>query len=1060
MICGLLFLIPLGTFAQTKEITGTVTGSDGIPIPGVNMFLKGTSRGTSTNFDGEYSITVPQEGATLVFSYVGFKKQEVAVGEQNVINVSLEEQTNALDEVVVIGYGQEEREDLIGAVSTVQGESIERQQVASFEQALIGQVSGVQFRENGGPDGGPELIIRGLSTFGNNTPLYVVDGFIIGTNVGEQRDNYILNAINPADIESISILKDAASKAIYGSRAAAGVVIITTKKGAFNQKPTITFGSNLGIQSVPDYEAPPTLNAQELYEYQLDFYDDIDFYPNINLGPAQQNQRAFLLGLEDIGPNTNWWELITRDALVENYNIGVQGGTNQSRYNISLATQEREGVLKNTDFTRYSFNFNFNTQISKKLQLGLNIAPTRTIGTGTGTNSNSGDFRIYSVPALAYWTDPTAENRDEDGELIPVAQGNLIWRTRNANPLAKLELREAERRNDLYRISGFLDYEILDGLKFRTFPQVQIIDRRITLFTPSRLPGDNLFVNPLGTQRASASVDESNFVNAIWENTLTYNKRLGSDKKHSVNALAGYILEHRESRTARAASNFLVDEEIQLPSASNSVEPQNFTGGSGGEANALITYMGRLNYDFDQRYYLTATVRVDGSSKFGLNNQYALFPSAGVAWRVSNESFFKSIKETFSELKLEAGYGVSGNNNIGNYVYQGSVGVNQDYNFGGVNAPGATVSGLPNFDTVWEESNETNFGIDLGFFNNRIFLGADYYRINTTDFLFPRELPIVSGFGSVIDNLGEIRNEGFEIEFKAEIIQKQDFNWYVGFNFFTNENEVIDVPQELGFFFPAGSGMSGINITEVREGQALGIFRGLEVTGLFTQEDLDNPDQPKYPGDDQEVGSLKFKDQLTIDTDGDGIPDQADGVLNKQDVAIIGDPNPDFVFGFNTRINYKNLDFSITADGAIGQQILPGQNQYLWNQDDGQFNIDRAILDRFRPGDDPTTKVFPGTGSIQSRRFFRTPNTLWIQDADYFWIRNITLGYRLQDKVFEKLFNSARIYVSAQNPFLFTEYEYGAPTVNRAADVSAVRNVDNGAYPLSRTITVGFDVTF
>ncbi len=1054
-----------------RSVNGTVVNQDGVLLPGVNVLVKGTQIGASTDFDGNYSIQVPSDKATLIFSYVGFVIQEIMVRARKTINVTMIEEATSLEQIVVIGYGQQKRTELIGAVSTVQAENIENHQVATFEQALIGQVSGVQFRENGAPDGGPQLTIRGVSTFGNNNPLYVIDGFPLGTNAGDQQDNYILNSLNPADIESISVLKDAASKAIYGSRASNGVIIITTKKGKKNTAPMISFGTNVGIQSIPEYESPDVLTAKELANYTLEVLEDQEA-AGFALGGRQLTARDNInaaLAARELETGNDWFDLITRDAIVKNYNISASGGGERSRYGGSIAYQDREGTVLNTSFKRYSLNFNFDTDITKHLKWGLNFAPTRSTATGGGVVSGAENSSFYSALALANWTDPSAPLFDVDGRLTGVTEGVSLFRSRNANPVTALLEREAERRSDLIRIGTFLELELLPGLKAKTYGSLQKIDRRNTGFTPARLPGRTIFANPLGQQRDIAGVFELSALNWVLENTLNYSKRFGSNQRHDLKLLAGFTAERRETTTTSINSDELVDAEVQLPSSGNSQDPEDFTGSSNYEGQALTSLIGRLDYNFDDRYFLTTTIRRDGSSKFGEDNRYGNFPAFGAAWRVSNESFFEPLRSVISELKLEGGYGISGNNsNIGNYRYQGRVGIqsptfNVDYAFGDSNAPGAAVSVLPNLIVGWEETRETNFGIDLGLFQNRIVVSADYYDTRSIDFLFPQNLPGVSGFDGVIANQGEIQNKGYELELTARIIDKTDFNWTMSFNYTTNKNEVIDIPQDSGFFFPVNSVVSvvdgqGINITEIREGQPLGLFRGFNVTGLFTQEDLDNPDIAKYPG--AVVGSLKFEDIPTIDTDGDGIPDQADGVLRPNDLTIIGDPNPDFIFGFSTRINYKSIDLSITGDGAVGQDVFLAQNQYLWNQDDGQFNIDRRLLDRYRPGDDPSTTIIPGTGSFRSRTFFRSPNSLWVQGADYLWIRNITLGYRLKGNLFKDMFRSARIYISAQNPFLFTEYEYGSPTVNRSTDNAAVRNVDNGAYPVARTVSFGFDISF
>ncbi|XLS29633.1 SusC/RagA family TonB-linked outer membrane protein [Flavobacteriaceae bacterium M23B6Z8] len=1057
MINMVFFLLSFAGLAQDRTITGQVT-TNGNPLPGVNVVVKGTSIGQNTDFDGNYTIQVPENSNTLVFSYVGFNTQEITIGDQTVINVSMTENVTALEDVVVIGYGTRKREDLIGAVSAVKAEAIQRQQVNTFQEALIGQVSGVQFRQNGAPDGGPEVVIRGVASLGNNTPLYVVDGFPLGNSaaIASQRDNFILSAINPDDIESISVLKDASAKAIYGSRASNGVVIITTKQGQAG-KSTFSFTSRVGIQSIPEFEKPDVLNARELYQYQLDFYDDKEA-DGLPLGGLQRNQRAFLLGLapEDIGPDNDWFDLISRDAFVKDYNVSVRGGSETVKYFVSAALQNREGTLINTDSRRYTINANVDIDIKDNLRLALNFAPTRTIATGGRTDGGAGNFQVYNAVTLAAWTDPTAPLFDEDGELTGVTQGKLIYRARNLNPVTLLTEREDRRRTNQMRTSMALEWDLLPNLTFKTSGLLQYTDRRNNNFTPSRFPGNSLNPSFLGTQQASASVFTQNQFNWVFANTLEYRKVF--NEKHDVDVFLGYTLEKRRATSTRVSSSNLADEDIRLPSASNSVEPTDFTGNASTDSNALISYIGRVNYAFDNRYYITGTVRTDGSSRFGAGNRYATFPSVAAAWRISNESFFEGLRGTISDLKIEGGYGTSGNNGLGNYQAQGSITPGQDYVFGGSNAPGVDVNGLPNLNARWEETQETNFGIDLGLFKNRLYLSADYYNINSVDFLAFRPLPNTSGFDGVIDNTGEINNKGFEIELKWDIFRKQDFRWTANFNYSQNRNEVVDLIQEEGFLFPNGSNIAGINFTEVREGQPIGLFRGLKVTGLFTQEDIDDPNVAKYPG--AIVGSLKFEDQLTVDTDGDGVPDQADGRLNNQDVTIIGDSNPDFVFGFSTQLNYKDFDFSVTLDGQVGADIFYAQTQVLFNQNDGQFNVDRTLLQRYRPGDDPTTKKIPGVGSNNSQQFLRRPNSLNVHNSDYLWIRNITMGYTFKGKDFEKYFSSLRLFASIQNPILFTNYEYGSPTVNRAGDNSLVRNVDYGAYPIARTLTFGLNATF
>ncbi len=1063
MVTGNTISVKLEKRAEQKKlripqrtVSGTIADQEGVPLPGVNVLVKGTQIGASTDFDGNYAIQVPNDTSVLVFSYVGFVNQEVTVGTRNTINIALQEEATSLEQIVVIGYGQRRRADLVGSVSTVQAENIGNQQVNTIEQALIGQVAGVQFRDNGAPDGGPNIVVRGLASLGNNTPLYVVDGFPIGNNVGSQRDNFALSAIDPNDVQSISILKDASAKAIYGARASNGVIIITTKKGKRGAKPVITFSSNVGIQSIPEYEKPDVLNATELAQFTLNALEDQEAAGRA-LGGLQQNARTRITGLLEsgaLGEGNDWFDLISRDGIVQNYSIGITGGGENSRYSVTTSLQNREGTLINTSIKRFYVNANLDINIKENLKFGFNVNPTQTFATGGRTDGAAANFDVYNAVTLSAWTDPTAPVFEDNGRLTGVTQGDLIYRSENINPVTLLTERKDERLTRRLRMGTFLEWEFLPGLSFKTDGSFQYTDRRFETFTPSRFPPNQLNVDVDGSGIARSDVRTQGGLSWLFANTLNYKKIIGN---HKIDLLAGYTLEKREGVSQRSISRNVVDENILLPRSNNTFSPEDFEGRASTDGNSLESLIGRIDYSFDDRYYITATVRRDGSSRFGVDTRYGNFWALGGAWRVSSESFFEPLQNIFSDFKIDAGFGISGNNTIGNYEAQGSISVD-NYTFGGSNAPGVFPNQVPNVLAEWEESEETNIGVDLGFFNNRIYISADYYDITSKGFLARVPLPSTSGFGGVSDNTGEINNKGFEIDLSLKLIDKKDFQWTANFNFSKNENEVIDLVQERGFFFPSNSSSAGINITEVREGQSIGLFRGYNVTGLFTQDDLDNPEVAKYPG--AIVGSIKFEDIPTIDTDGDGIPDEADGVLRDNDVTIIGDANPDFVYGFSSRVNYKDLDFSVTLDGAQGGDVLFAQGQALLNQQDGRFNVERVLLDQFRPGDDPTTKTIPGSGSTNSRLYFRRSNTLNVQDASYLWVRNITLGYTLKGDAFKRYFKNARIYASVQNPFLITGYDYGSPTTNRAGDNALVRNVDYGAYPISRTYTMGVNVTF
>ncbi|WP_179021779.1 SusC/RagA family TonB-linked outer membrane protein [Winogradskyella forsetii] len=1042
---SLFSLLAFSVHAQQSDnsVTGSVTDDSGLPIPGVNVYIEGTTLGTQTDFDGRYQLNVNSMDAEITYSYLGYKTQKIAIDGKTEINVVLVEDIETLQDVVVIGYGSRKREDLTGAVSTIKSDGISEQPITSFEQALSGQVSGVQLRQNGAPGGGPSILVRGVaSTGGNNAPLYVVDGIPLG-NTNSQRDNFVLSSIDPNSIESISVLKDASAKAIYGSRASNGVIIVTTKRGKIG-KPTITFGTSTGFQVIPEFEKPDVLNAEELRRFRIESFQDRLFSVGA-LGPNETAELDRLIALGDLGEGTNWFDEITRSAPFTQYNIGVNGGSENVRYNISTNYTDQEGTLINTSFKRYSIRANIDINVTDKIRFGLNLAPTQTIGTGGRTDAGSDNFNIFDAVPLTRWSDPSASVYREDGTLTNVANGNLI-EFYNVNPVYLLTAREDNRRTNQLLAGSFIEVDIIEGLTAKTFGSIQYTDRRNTSFQPSDFPAAGaLQPNLSGTRQASASISELTNFNWIWENTLTYSTTISED--HKIDALVGFTMENRRFDNTSISAVNLIDESITIPSFGNT-DPENinnFSGGGGAGENSLISLIGRLDYSFKNKYYLTATIRRDGSSLFGANTRYGNFPSVAAAWRISNESFWESLKNTVSEFKLEGGYGISGSNaNIGNFTAQGQINAGPDYVFGGQLAPGSAVSVLPNSLLTWEESKELNLGVDLGFFNNKIFLGIDYYDIESEGFLAGLPLPSTSGFGSILTNLGSIENKGIEIELQFKnILGSKDFQWDANFNFTRNRSKVLNLAAQSGFI---RQGVIARAFTETRVGEEVGLYRGFNVTGLFTQAEIDDPNVPKYPGAVE--GSLKFED-------GNG-----DGVLgDEEDFVIIGNPNPDFNYGMVHSFRYKNLDLRVVLTGVVGNQIFNGTNQYNGNQD-GVFNVDRRQLERWRPGDDPTTTTIPGTASERSRQVFRLPNSLSVDDADYLWVRNITLGYTLSGDNIGNVFQNARIYTSIQNPFLFSEYDQGNPEINRSGDSALVQNVNYGSYPISRIITLGFNVTF
>ena len=1024
---------------QERIITGKVLDENGEPLPGANVLVKGTSIGTVSDVDGNYTLSIPDDATVLVFSFVGYTTEEIEISGQSIINTTLYPDITTLTEVVVIGYGEEQKKDLVGAVSQIESRQIEELPITTFEQALSGQISGLQIRQTGLPGGGPEVLIRGIGSIGtSNAPLFVVDGFPLG-NADNKSDNFVLGSISPDEIESISVLKDATSKAIYGSRAAGGVIIIKTKQGK-KGRPKIAFNSYVGIQEIPDYEKPDVLNATELAQFQQErIIDNIRVLEGRE--PTEEDIPEQFRNPERYGEGTNWFDEITRTAAQQNYNISITGGNDNVQYAVTASYLDQEGTLINTDFKRYNFRANVNVKINDKIRYGISIAPSHAIRNISGAISGTGQFSVYSALASSYWADPSATVNNPDGTLANTTLGELLP-FYTASPVAQLTQTFGKARTNQVLLSNFLQVEFIPGLTAKSTLNVFYTDRRTRSFRPSFLPGQNLTPNVNGSGVATAGITDLANFNFINENTLTYERTIRED--HSITGLVGVTFEDRQSESTTVSSRNILDESLIIPASGNTAQDNvaNFTGGGGFEGNALLSFISRLNYSFRDKYYFTVAYRRDGSSRFGEDVRFANFPAASAAWRISSEGFFQNsgLYNVISELKLEVGYGLTGNNGIGNFQAQGRVD-RADYVIGGEQVLGNFVSSVPASETTWEVSEQLDIGLDVGLFTNKFNIGIDLYRTESRDFLTSLPLPRTTGFASILDNSGTIINKGIEVEIgTTDLVRSGKFTYDVNMNFTRNINEVVEIDNTL---FRGAAG-NGTQFTITQEGEPVGQFYGLVVTGLFTEEEINDPDVPKYAG--AQVGSIKY-----LDVDGDGRLEQF------EDYDVIGDPLPDLLFGMTHNFRYDNFDLRIVMSGALGQQIFELRREVMSNFD-GVFNLHSEVKDRYRPGDDPTTKRIPTTVGQTNR--WRIPSSSSVFDASYLFVRNITLGYNLPRGQFGNFLTSARIYASVQNPVVFSEYDRGNPEIGRVGDNALVRNVNNGQYPISRVYTLGFNVTF
>jgi TonB-linked SusC/RagA family outer membrane protein len=1034
--------VGLAQQANLQTITGTVLDELDQPLPGASVQVKGTTRGMVTDIDGNFTVQAATTD-TLLISFLGYEALNIPVGNQTNLNVSLYPSLETLSEVVVVGYGEQTREDLIGAVSQIGERQIEDLPIATFDQALTGQMAGVQTRTTGKPGSGPEILVRGIGSPGNNAPLYVVDGFIIGNVDNNQGDNFLLGGIAPEDIATISVLKDATAKSIYGSRASNGVVIITTKSGR-KGKPTLSFDSYVGLQQIPEYEKPDVLNAQELAQFMRERIEDRIFVQDGREATIEDIPQA-LRNPEQYGEGTNWYDAITRDAWMQSHHIGINGGSDGLLYNVSLGYLDQEGTLISSGFTRFSLRARIDAEINKNVRFGINLAPSQTRNQNGATDPGDEQFSVFGAITSSYWADPSAPLYNFDGSLATTTQGDLTTFF-TASPVARLELASDNRRTNNFLGISYLEVDVLEGLTARSSFSANLIDRGELTYTPGFLPGRNLTPNPLGTQQTSAGITNISNINWLNENTLNF-KRVLNDK-HSLDLLAGFTIEKRESNTTNIRANNLVDDNFEIPFfgnvSLNNVENLSGTGG-GLEENSFVSLLGRAIYIYDDRYFFTGSIRQDESSRFLPESRRGVFPAASVAWRVSEESFYENsgLSRIVNDIRFEAGYGVSGNNNVANFAAQGRV-ADADYIFGDTprQLKGSTVDRLPNRQLTWEETEQYDIGLDLGLLSNRFRLNIDLYRAVSTNFLTQTPVPTSSGFNQIINNGGKFENKGIEIEFNTQdLVRTSDFSYDLGLNFTRNVNEVLEIENAALFRGSAGNGTS-FSIT--REGDPVGLYYGLQSLGLFTAEQIGDPSVPKYPN--AIVGNFNY-----LDGDGDGNLEQF------EDYVVIGNPHPDFIFGLNHNLRYKNFDLRVLMNGAVGQQVYELRREIMFNLD-GVFNLDASVKDRYRPGDDPATKTIPI--SVNNTDRFRWPNSNYVYDASYLLVRNLTLGYTLNKSFLGNKLKKGRAYLSIQNPLLFSEYDRGFPEINRAADGSLVRNVNQGSYPISRIYTLGLNVSF
>ena len=1034
-----LFFQAFSLYAQTINIKGKVTDGSNVPLPGATVMIKGTTTGAVTDANGNYSINITNRKAVLVFSFISFQAEERVVGNNTQINVALHENAIALNDVVIVGYGEMKKKMLSTAISSVSSKQIEDRLVATPAEALVGQVSGVQISQAlGDPGAAPVITIRGLGSIGaGNSPLFVVDGYPLNS-----ADDF--NQINPADIETVQVLKDAAAAAIYGSRGGNGIIIVTTKRGKSGAT-KFNLTANTGFANVS--KKVDVLDKDQYVDYVKDAFAN-----SAKTLPAIYNDPSVLV-------NTNWQDEIFRRGWTSSYALSASGGTDKVTFNVTGSYYSQTGIIKATDFNRYNLRASMDAQLTKKLKFSFNIAPSYAINDQTATGGGLNNALINGIGVNPSGVGGTVISALLQPPIMPVRQPNGDYSNATAilsgagqtfngnpyNPVSVLDLYRDRTTTSRLLSNTAIDLEIIKGLKFRSSFGFEGIFNNRNWFVPSTLQSDNgptaNINNPLLTNVRARATQGTNY-NYVSENTLNYMAKFG--KYHNLALLAGYSFQKNTyTETSQAGQNGTITNTIvQNPNDAGVI-----LGTYAYSSNALISTFGRANYSYKDKYLLSASVRTDGSSRFGVNNQYATFPAFSTAWRIGEEEFMKKLP-AISELKLRASYGVSGNNNIGDYNSQ-SYATQINYVFGANNATpvfGFSPTSLANADLTWETNKQTDIAIEIGLLNDRIYFTADAYHRLTNNLLLSRGVPGIYGYATTIfTNIGSVENNGLEFSLKSTNLNGK-LKWTTDANISFNQNKVIALTDD-GNFVGYDAAFGYTNSIRVVPGEAMSSFYGYKQIGVYTDA-TDVAASAKWAAGGSVPGDVKYADI------------NGDGKIDASDIVNIGSPLPKFTYGMTNKFDYKNFTFSFLFQGMYGNKVLNSADRYT-DYYNGSFNVRTNALNRWRSATDPGDGMTP-RAAVTNPSSTTVVSTRNIFDGSYLRLRNITLGYTLTGNTLKILrVNSARVFLSAENVATFTNYFGYNPEVNVWAASPAPRyGVDQGTYPLPRTFSLGLNIGF
>lgn len=1022
--------------AQQVTVTGLVTDDKNEALPGVSINVKGTSIGTATNESGHFSLNVPSANDTLLFSYIGFAPQEQALAGRTTLNVTLVAVSRNLNDVVVVGYGTQKKQNVTGAIASVPMHEIGDMPVSNVATALQGKIPGVVIQQNSGSPGRtPAIKVRGFGSITAGTsPLIVVDGNIVSASV--------FGLLDAEEIDKIDVLKDASSAAIYGSRGSNGVIMVTTKKGR-SGKTRMNLNVYTGFQQVT--KKLDVLSSQEYAEFAKDAANNayLDNVAGAQISdPNTARPSNFLryryprgdlyawLNFDDPAkvaalPDHNYQDLIFRTAPIQSYQFSVGGGSENAQYSVSAGYLTQDGIIKKSAMDRYTLRANVAIKAAPKLTIGININPSYIVTQEVRTDGHWADNGIINA---ALNTMPMAPIYKADGSYSSMAELAAPYNLPGiTNPVANITEYNSEFNQTNLLSNAYAEYAFLPNLKYRVSGNANLYQNRRNAYTTSKMPLNQQLPPTAATGSAFSEQGLSWLVNQV----LSYN--VSFRDVHNIEALVGTESNKVQYQSSNAAGNTFANDIVQTLNAAG--QPASVS--SQKTENATVSYFARVGYNYKGKYLFNVSVRRDGSSVFGPDNRFGTFPAASVGWRVTEEPFMQKLP-VLSELKLRASYGLSGNNSFGNYPYTGNVGTT-NYSFYNNVSTGLAISTLSNSALSWELNQQLDLGVDIGLLKNRISLTVDYYERITKDLLLSVNVPTLTGFSSANKNIGRMSNKGFEFGVNSYNLTGA-FTWNTSANLSFNRNKVLALGP-TGDRILSGSGVGETNVTMI--GEPIGSFFGYKQLGIFKDAaDLNtNPhDNTTRPGD------VKYEDV------------NGDKIIDARDRTLIGNNQPDFIYGMNNSFSYKNIDLSISIQGTQGGQILNLSRRFFDNLEGGGNNLSIA-LDRWRSPQNP------GNGKVPRANARTTGNnnavsSRWVEDGSYLRIQNISLGYKLPKSVINRLkLEQVRIYASAQNLYTWTNYTNFNPEVSNY-EGALTGGVDYGSYPLARTVTFGINVGF